>query len=852
MLTKIFNQINSYRKELLLSVIVLISLLGLAGWILGILPLTGGFYGYKTMALSSAIFFIMLAIALHIHNKKANSAKWIVPALTGFLLLGSVYIFLQSYFAIPTDVEQIFGRITEKFDNIGKGRMSPVTSILFTTSVLSCFLQLSKKPIIQNAGTAIILLTGAYSFLLIMGYTCGMPFLYGGKYIPVSLPSSACFVFLCAAIIETFKINIIPLRFLKHSDLSKRLTKAFLPACVLIIVLHGFVEANITQITGNRVIGTFVLLVITISILAIIILSISRQLGNSIEKIENEKMAIQYEKEAEIKKQNEEFYTLYEEYKTINDELNIKNTTLSDLNHQLIESENRTIKSSQLLLDIIDNMPALIYTCDPDGRILLVNKALCNLFHATRHELIGKTRYDFLPPSQAQAHRRNEIEVFDQKRTLVFEESIDQIDGQHTYYSIKFPLANAEGKVYSVCGISIDITNRKAIEDQLTRAKEKAEESDKLKTAFLQNMSHEIRTPMNAIMGFSELLPEQFHDREKLLYFSSIINRRCSDLLAIINDILDISKIESGQVSVFLEPLDLNKLFNELYDLFKDQNIKISKENIQFLINKEINPEQSVVITDPVKVKQVFINLINNAFKFTQNGIIETGCYYDEEGSLVFFVSDTGIGIPHDKQSAIFERFTQLNNDITNGAGGTGLGLAIVKGLIEILNGEIWLDSEPDKGSRFYFRIPLQFSNSETPVDSEYNQQGNIFPISSKTLLIVEDDTYNLQYLKEIMAYTGFAVLTSQYGENAIQIAKNKHIDIVLMDIRLPDIDGYEVTRQIKKIKPRIKIIAQTAYATEADKLKALDSGCDGFISKPITRKKLFSAIENQLIGMKL
>ena len=257
------------------------------------------------------------------------------------------------------------------------------------------------------------------------------------------------------------------------------------------------------------------------------------------------------------------------------------------------------------------------------------------------------------------------------------------------------------------------------INDELIIAKERAEESDRLKTAFLQNMSHEIRTPLNAIMGFSNLLTDNNSDKSKIEKYSSIINQRSKDLLDIIKDILDIAKIESGQVSVYIEQCTLKDLFSELTDFFTEYQNRYNKENIKFKLRANGIDHETVLLTDKLKLKQIFINLISNAFKFTDEGIIEGGCIVDDQKNIVFYISDTGIGIPADKHEKIFERFTQIESGKRSIAG-TGLGLSIVKGLVHLMGGEIWLKSEPGKGSTFTFSFPIEikqnlhFTNKKT------------------------------------------------------------------------------------------------------------------------------------------
>jgi CheY-like chemotaxis protein len=377
---------------------------------------------------------------------------------------------------------------------------------------------------------------------------------------------------------------------------------------------------------------------------------------------------------------------------------------------------------------------------------------------------------------------------------------------------------------------------------ELLKAKEKAEESDRLKTAFLQNMSHEIRTPMNAIMGFADLIKDSLDDKSKLIKYSEIISTRCYDLLDIINDILDIAKIESGLLSINYEECILNDLFTEISSFFREYQKRLAKENIKFIL-VPLN-EKIIIKTDKVKLKQIFINLITNALKFTEEGTIHVGYETIDEKYLQFFVRDTGRGIPADKQKLIFERFIQLDEFSNSNISGTGLGLPIVKGLINLLGGEIGLESELNKGSTFSFTIPYILTNLSKKVKVETNV---ISKFNGKTVLIVEDDRFNVEYINEILSSTGLKILTARTGKQAIDMVQSQAIDLILMDIRLPDINGYEITKYILAKYPSVKIIAQTAYASSEEKNKAFLAGCLDYISKPIKSNLLLSKMNNLL-----
>lgn len=379
---------------------------------------------------------------------------------------------------------------------------------------------------------------------------------------------------------------------------------------------------------------------------------------------------------------------------------------------------------------------------------------------------------------------------------------------------------------------------------KLERAKDKAEESDRLKTAFLQNMSHEIRTPLNAMLGFSSMLADNFDQKDKLRYFSEIINKRGNDLLQIIDGILDIAKIETGLMTVNLVPCNLGLFFAEIEVFFREYLKQIQKSHISFHVDNPFKTSDTIISTDALKLKQIFINLINNAIKFTNQGKIEVGAFFEDNDTVTFYVSDTGIGIPSDKHSEIFERFVQADTSATRLYGGTGLGLSIVKGLLNLLGGKIWLKSVPDKGSTFYFSIPFVIAEIETNNRKHAEKSVKNLKLNA-VVLIVEDDVYNTQYLKEVLSELNCEVLNVSSGQDAVELSIKKDIDIVLMDIRLPDMNGFEATRLIKKQKPDLVIIAQTAYAAPIDEAKALESGCNDYLSKPIKRDVLLSKLHD-------
>ena len=382
---------------------------------------------------------------------------------------------------------------------------------------------------------------------------------------------------------------------------------------------------------------------------------------------------------------------------------------------------------------------------------------------------------------------------------------------------------------------------RKNTETKLRAALIKAQESDKLKSSFLANMSHEIRTPMNGIIGFSELsLNPNLSEFDRKRYANIVVNSS-KQLLTIVNDILDISKIEAGVVKLNYESACLNHLMDDLYDFYKQT---ASDNYLKLICKKGLDSRKSIIEIDGPKLNQVLINLLSNSFKFTENGSIEFGYELKDDSTLLFFVKDTGIGIDKEFQSVIFDRFMQAEMSLKKQSKGTGLGLAITKKFIELFHGKIWLESD-ENGTSVYFTIPYTKSN-EKPITTVIDTKIKETPIEDMelTILIAEDEEYNMLYMKELFSNTDIKIIEAYNGKEAIELAQTHgDIELILMDIKMPVMSGIEALGIIKKLKPKIPIIALSAFAMESDKVSDLKNGFDGYLSKPIDRKKLFALI---------
>jgi len=375
---------------------------------------------------------------------------------------------------------------------------------------------------------------------------------------------------------------------------------------------------------------------------------------------------------------------------------------------------------------------------------------------------------------------------------------------------------------------------------ELEKAKLKAEESDRLKSAFLANMSHEIRTPMNAIIGFSELLPS-IKSKDKFDMFIAHIKNSGRKLLRIIDDIIDISKIESNQLMVKYVWSSIYNLIEESVLFFNEANMSEYRKDIKILHTTTTGFSGLTIKTDPIRLKQIIDNFISNALKYSDKGEIKVSFETDQENNkIIFKVQDEGIGIPVEDQKLIFDRFMQSENRKMKE--GTGLGLSICKGIAEIMSGEIWLESEHGKGSVFYLSLPLIQSDEGNKENMESKPAKNN-DLSNKLIYVAEDDFASFLLVQEILVPTKAIVKHARDGKILMDMLNEKHPDLILLDINMPEMNGIDFMKEFKLMNLNIPVIAQTAYAMKEDKEKCLQSGCDDYISKPLDADLLLEKI---------
>lgn len=420
------------------------------------------------------------------------------------------------------------------------------------------------------------------------------------------------------------------------------------------------------------------------------------------------------------------------------------------------------------------------------------------------------------------------------EQTCVGFVGFDSVRQTHLYTEYEEQLL----QVYAQMIINVKVRIDK--EQRLIRAKEKAEESDRLKTAFLANMSHEIRTPMNGILGFLEILRETNLSEENKAAYIEIVTQSGHRLLDTINDIIEISKIESGELKVHLSRINISELIAYFHGFFSQQAVK---NGISFIVSNEMPQKYNIIKSDRIKLESIISNLIRNAIKFTRSGTVEFSCRPDSD-VIRFTIRDTGTGIPAEKLDTIFERFVQADQTNSRTHEGSGLGLSIVRAYVEMLNGRIWVESEPGKGSTFTFTVPLVPATDDAP---EVKRQYETHPKTEMEtkILIAEDDFASFLYLEKLLKGKNVIIFHTTNGADTVKMVRDDpSITIILMDLRMPGMTGLEAVKLIRQFNKTVPVIAQTAYALAGDKEVAMKAGCNDYLTKPIKKEDLQRVIE--------
>jgi PAS domain S-box-containing protein len=495
-----------------------------------------------------------------------------------------------------------------------------------------------------------------------------------------------------------------------------------------------------------------------------------------------------------------------------------------------------------ILIQSIEQSPVGIVITNPEGFVEFANSRMSELTGYAKSEIIGKLSkalHTNAPDRKLQRRIWSTIRAGE-----IWKGEIEDSKKDGTAYWSKVaisPIFDDEEAIKHFVMVYEDVTEQKKMLSELIKAKTKAEESDQLKTAFLANMSHEIRTPMNGILGFIDLLQDPNLTGDQFDEYISIVKASGERLISTITDIIDISKIESGQSTLNESTVDVNKLIIDLYNFFR---LEAENKNLEFTIISLLPEKSKFYLIDNSKLESILINLIKNALKFTKTGEIEIGVTINNNNNMLeFTVTDTGIGIPHDRLHIIFERFVQAEVSIARDYEGSGLGLSIAKAFVEMMNGDISVVSTAGKGSVFSFRIPAKQVHYDENENITIHKKGKIK--SKIKILVAEDDAISYIYLRTMLSKYGIEIIHASNGAEAIELCiANPDISLVLMDMKMPLLDGYQATTKILELRKGLPIVALTAFALSDDREKALACGCIDYVSKPVKKELLIEVIK--------
>jgi PAS domain S-box-containing protein len=504
--------------------------------------------------------------------------------------------------------------------------------------------------------------------------------------------------------------------------------------------------------------------------------------------------------------------------------------------------------TQQRYQELADMLPQSVFETDSMGNYTYANKAWYKAFGYTNADLAeGLNLIETLIPESEEENILGQGKIENSTFLAV------RKDGRQFPVSVYSDNIVKEGKMDGRRGIIIDITDKIDYIRSLQKETSKARTSDELKSSFLANMSHEIRTPMNSIIGFSNLLASEHIPDIQKKDFVHYIKTSSEILLNLVDDIIDIAKIEAGELKIVKKECELYSMGQELLTMSQEVKKKFNKHDLDLAFKPEAGREELFMKTDPFRLRQILINLITNAIKFTEKGSVEFGFSIRDERSLEFYVKDTGVGLSRTELDVIFERFKRTRRSEEKNIVGTGLGLAISRNLVQLMGGEMWVDSVQGAGTTFTFTLPYLKITRLPGRDEIPGHESTVHDWTGAGLLIVEDDPVSYAFLKELFQPTGADLYHAADGLEAVnQFRKNKNIDLVIMDIQLPEMDGFEATRIIRSLNSNIPVIAQTAFAMSDDKEKMKQAGFDDYISKPIDINKLLAIVNRWLTHSKI
>ena len=543
-----------------------------------------------------------------------------------------------------------------------------------------------------------------------------------------------------------------------------------------------------------------------------------------------------------LKRANRELKERNKEIQWINTKLQQTNQELANQKEEISREYSVSEKFYGMLIQSADDG---ISFYDRDWNLKYANNAFYSMIGLIREEYNSINPADLIHPEDRE-YELKRLEVLNDKG--FFEREVRLLHKEGNYINLSsrsVTVKNDNGEVIGALTISRDITKLKQVHEELIKANIEAEASNRLKSSFLANISHEIRTPLNSVVGFSNLLLANDLTNEVKEEYIEHINYNSEKLLQIIGDIIDLSRLESSQIEITYEETSVNGIVNEVIEEAR-QVIRRNEKSIILNVKNEFEQNGDLIFTDRVWLKRVLNHLMDNAVKFTLEGSIELS-YSLENDNLIFRIRDTGIGINKENLGHIFEEFRQEVNGHHRPFEGLGVGLTLAKEVVERMGGKIYVQSEKGVGSEFSFSIPYRPAGGSTrikPKTFTHDEPYLSVDWSTKKCLLVDDNKDVLIYLKRILQDTGVTIFTARSGTEALEVIKNTpDLDVVLLDMQMPEMNGIEATKEIRKISKNLPIIAQTAYIFEDDKDIILEAGCDACLIKPIRKDHLFSVM---------
>ena len=801
---------NFLNKAALLGTILtaLLGWAGLLGWLTGIRELSAVRPHYIQMAPNTALIFIALGSLF--------AAFLMKPELPFIRIAAGIVSILSAVISAATLIEGASGRdlglndwllhAPERFGHATLGHMSPVTAVIFILAGAALFLLLvGRKALSAFLGTFVSLM----SLVLVLGYLLGYPLLYGGSQIPVALPTALAFTFFGLSLISASGNTIWPLLALVGSSTRVRLLKYLLPAVLGILVFQDWLLSRALEKSSLDIFLDFILAAALALLAANLVISwVSGAAGNEIDR------ALAERRKAE-------------------------------------EALNENIEKFRNLFDNMSSGVAVYEAVNggDDFIIRAFNRAGERIEGLKREELVGRSILDVFPGVKAMGLFEILKRVWISGQPEHYPASVYE-DRRIAGWRENYVYRLSSGEIVAVYD---DVTERKQAEEELLKAKEAAEESNRAKSSFLANMSHEIRTPMAAIIGFTELMLGSELKPEHREYLQ-IVQTRSRDLLTLLNDLLDFSKLEAEKMGLVQIPFHLAQTLGEVMKMF---SLTASQKNLAISL-KIADGVPDVIYGDPQRIRQVLVNMVGNAVKFTEKGEVAVLVEPDLESTdgqitLHFRVKDSGIGIPPDKLEYIFQPFVQVDGSCTRKYGGTGLGLSICSRLVELMGGKIRVESEVGRGSAFHFSIPFRplpfkAKSEEMPaIGAEGPARASL------RILVADDDESSTILAVTQLREKGHRVLTALNGKEALRLLESQDFDMVLMDIMMPEMDGLEATRWIRDPASSVRnhdvpVIAITACAMSGDEERCREAGIDAYVSKPVSAANLFSVIEKILV----